>query len=121
MHGSPLRLANLFEKQDEIEDMMQNLKLIQPKMIRWLTLFNCVTRITTICRSVISTLKSSKEAEAKKLLKSLFDNKFLAFLHFITDLSPDIKIVNNLFQQKSLSLTKSINIINSAKSSITRK
>ena len=50
INNSSRRLNELFEKQDEIEDIINHLNLLRPIKVRWLSLFISIARIARILK-----------------------------------------------------------------------
>ena len=74
--GSYRRLNQLFESEEEIEELTWYLNLEKPISIRWLTLFKSISRVGKILKSIILSLKEMKDLTSKTLLCYFADPSF---------------------------------------------
>ena len=121
IHKSPKRLDKLFEKEKEVEELISELSLVKPIKIRWLSLFNAITRISKLLKAIILSLKESNELTAKMLLSRYEKPQFLAWIFFLTDLTPDLKFITTLFQEKYFNMRITFSILKSMKENMHRK
>ena len=121
-NNSSRRIDQLFEMQVEIEDLIDELNFIKPIKVRWLSLFNAITRVVKILRSLIQTLEKWKnDLTVKTLLTAYTDPRNLSWLHFLSDIASDIKLVTEVFQEKNFNMKKAIDLLNSVKANLKRK
>ena len=121
LNESVKRLGKLFEAKAEIEDLIQGLNLIKPTKIRWLSLFNSISRITKLLKPIIQTLKESRDLTAKSLIPYFEDPRILAWIHFLSDIAPDLKFVTTLFQDRNFNMRAAFRILKSMKENLSRK
>ena len=111
----------LLENEQEIEDLVSELNLIKPIKIRWMSLFTSIGRIIKILKAIILTLKESTDLIAKSLLAIYAEPKVLFWMHFLADISPDLKLVTTLFQNKYFNMGSAFKILKSMKEGLSRK
>lgn len=122
LNNSPKRLDELFAMQSDIQELIDQLNLVKPIKIRWLSLFNSITRIVRIFKPLIQTLEKHKgDITVRGLLSIYSDPRSLSWLHFLSDLSNDVKMVTEIFQEKHFHIKKAVDLINSVKTNLKRK
>jgi len=77
LNGSSKRLNQLFENEDGIGDLVNQLNLEKAISIRWRTLFTSINRLAKLLKAVILALKENKDLQSKTLLCYFANPRFL--------------------------------------------
>lgn len=119
---SAKRLKELFDQEQEVEEIMRSLNLIKPIKVRWLSLFNSISRIIKIIKPLFLALEKSRDNLTIKGLLTIYkDPRSLSWIFFLGDLSGDIKVVTTVFQQRNFDIKRALDMIGSVKSNLTKK